>query len=322
MNNNYNPFDSMTFTYDRCFLCGDSLNEENSTEEHIFPKWLQNKFNLWDKELVLLNGTHIKYSKLKIPCCKKCNNDYLSSKLEKKVQSAVEGGYNEFKKLDENIVARWLAKLSYGMLFKELSLKVNIRDSRAGNIVSPEFLGSFKTLFLFLQSIIFETEFIGTPWSVLIFNIDSDKNKNIYDAQDLVLCNCFFMRMNDIGIIANLQDGGYQREFFIENMREFLNYKLHYVQFKEICAKIHYKSALYKKLPYFLCDFSNSEPKKYTIITEQPHGEVFNEWVPREYAEILAFHLKEFGIIFEDVYFDDNVMTYLYDKDGLINKLV
>lgn len=48
----YNPFEKMTFTYDKCFLCGEILTDENSTEEHIYPKWLQNKFDLWDKQLL------------------------------------------------------------------------------------------------------------------------------------------------------------------------------------------------------------------------------------------------------------------------------
>ena len=70
----YSPFEKMTFTYDKCFLCGEILTDENSTEEHIYPKWLQNKFDLWDKQLILLNGTGINYRNLKIPCCKRCNN--------------------------------------------------------------------------------------------------------------------------------------------------------------------------------------------------------------------------------------------------------
>ncbi|MFW9880988.1 MAG: hypothetical protein ACFFG0_48620 [Candidatus Thorarchaeota archaeon] len=56
----YNPFDSMSFTYDRCFLCGRRLGDADS-REHIFPRWLLRRFNLWDSELVLLNRTKIKY---------------------------------------------------------------------------------------------------------------------------------------------------------------------------------------------------------------------------------------------------------------------
>lgn len=29
-----------------CFLCGAS--DQSMTEEHVFPKWLQKKYNLWN----------------------------------------------------------------------------------------------------------------------------------------------------------------------------------------------------------------------------------------------------------------------------------
>lgn len=41
----FNPFDQMTFTNDRCFLCGELLTDDNRSKEHVYPKWLQNKFN-------------------------------------------------------------------------------------------------------------------------------------------------------------------------------------------------------------------------------------------------------------------------------------
>ena len=73
-NEKYYPHNQMTFTYDKCFLCGSDLKSENYSVEHIFPKWLQNKFRLWNQELILLNGTAIKYRRLTIPCCKNCNS--------------------------------------------------------------------------------------------------------------------------------------------------------------------------------------------------------------------------------------------------------
>ena len=35
------------YTRNRCFYCGRLLRGQNS-REHVFPKWLQEKFNLWD----------------------------------------------------------------------------------------------------------------------------------------------------------------------------------------------------------------------------------------------------------------------------------
>jgi len=63
----YRPFLEKTYTWDNCFLCGIRLGEKN-TEEHIFPKWLQHKFELWDQKLILTNKSKIPYRNLTIPC--------------------------------------------------------------------------------------------------------------------------------------------------------------------------------------------------------------------------------------------------------------
>lgn len=74
----YNPFEELQLGQDKCFLCGCRLEKNNNNSaEHIFPKWLQKKYNLWKREIALPNETTIKYNQLTIPCCKNCNNTYL-----------------------------------------------------------------------------------------------------------------------------------------------------------------------------------------------------------------------------------------------------
>lgn len=323
MDNLYNPFEEMIFTYDRCFICGEVLNSANRSDEHVFPRWLQREFNLWDQRLILLNGTEIPYRQLTIPCCRTCNNDHLNKKIEKVMESAVKGGYEEFIKLDESIIFKWLVKLSYGILFKELSLKANIRDMSSNTIIEPGHLEEFKMLFTLLQTIRFETEFINNnPWSILVFKIRDDENPRVYDAQDLILINCYFMRLNDIGIIANLQDGGYQKDFFIEHMRAFLNLTLHPIQFREMCAKFFYKSTLYKKTPFFIIKLPNNSTDKMQIVSNGISGIAFKDWSQKEYAKILEFFWKPWGLKFDDIYKDDNhVWTYLYNEDHSIKNM-
>lgn len=320
MSKEYNPFESMTFTNDRCFLCGELLNEENSSDEHIFPKWLQNKFDLWDKEITLLNGSQIKYRMLKIPCCKDCNGEILSTGLEKKIGEAVEGGYDNFIKLEEKVIFQWLLKLSYGMLFKELSLNVNLRNPNEGKIMTPEILKNFNTMYLLLKTVLYDTEFVNKPWSILIFKVKT-MNEKMYNGRDFIPLNCYFMRMNDIGIIANLQDGGVQQEFFNEVMREFIGVELEEIQFSEICAKVLYKCSLYKKSPYFTFIMPKELGNKCTVITHPMSGDIFEEWDNREYAEYLVNELIPWGANINDIYINGEVMTYLYNEDGSIKEL-
>ncbi|MEH6908831.1 hypothetical protein V7008_24635, partial [Neobacillus drentensis] len=64
------PFSNMKCDYKHCFLCGAPLTEENSSDEHVIPSWLQKKHDLWNQQLRLMNHTYISYRYLKIPCCK------------------------------------------------------------------------------------------------------------------------------------------------------------------------------------------------------------------------------------------------------------
>ncbi|MCL2019174.1 MAG: hypothetical protein FWG70_05370 [Oscillospiraceae bacterium] len=314
--NHFKPFEQMTFDYTMCFLCGELLNDEIRTDEHVYPRWLQNKFDLRDKKLTLLNGSLIPYRKLTIPCCVRCNK-IMGETLEKPIERAVSIGYDSFIKLDEKIIFKWLNKLSYGILYKELSLKNKISEPQSDSIYSKESLKKHEIQFTFLQSIIHDVNYIEEPWSILIFKIESSFTPQ-YWAYDNPFYKTFFIKMNDIGIIAHLMDNGCQKGLFMEHeeMKEFLYRELHPIQYFELCAKIFYKSILFNKNPFYTVSWF--EEKLNTIVSHSVSGEVFDKWSQEEYAHILKFFLYDYcGIEFQDIYKGDNlIMTYLRNEDG------
>ena len=60
-------FETREYTGNHCFYCGKKLRSR--TDEHVFPLWLQRRFELQNQMIYLLNGTAIKCSQLKVPCC-------------------------------------------------------------------------------------------------------------------------------------------------------------------------------------------------------------------------------------------------------------
>lgn len=318
----FNPFDDMSFTNDRCFLCGEILNDENKTEEHIYPKWLQAKFNLQTQKLHLLNNTMIMYKSLKIPCCKKCNSE-MGSLFEKPIERAVEQGYNEFIKLDKDKIFLWLNKISYGMLFKELSLNINRSNPADGTIFDKDYLEERKMQYTFLQTIISKATFSNKPYSMLIFKIKPYK-ENYYWAFDNPFTHTFFMCMNDIGIISHLMDNSYNENFFCQNkeMSELLNKELHPIQFVELCAKFQYKSSLFIRVPNYIIQYDSSKkPKK--ILSLDLSGVGYSDWVQKDYAQVLDFFLKEWGFALDKIYYEgDFVVSYLRNEDGTFKNMV
>jgi hypothetical protein len=320
--NDFNPFDLMTFTNDRCFICGNLLDGDNYTQEHIYPKWLQRQFNLWDKELVLLNESKIKYRNLKIPCCIKCNN-ILSNEIEKPIREALQRGYSDFIKLDRDIIFKWLNKLSYGMLFKELSLKTDLSDNSSSSIYTPEMLKLHQMQFCFLKSIINKSQYCDKPYSILIFKLNTNSNDQ-YWASDNIFTKTFFINLNDIGIIAHLMDNGSQEENFMHynDMADLLTKVLHPIQFRELCAKFLYKTSLYIGDPFYTLLYDNDGNIK-TIVSHNRSWIEYNKWDQKMYAKVLSHYLKPWGIKFSDIYIDeDHVMSWLRNEDNSFKVIV
>lgn len=108
-----------------CFICGRAAN----TIEHIFPRWLQHKFNLWDQLLILPNETKMPYRQLTVPACQKCNGEVFG-KLEKRIQTGL---------ASEKDIWRWANKIHFGLALKDslLDWDRKHRDYKIGDVISP-----------------------------------------------------------------------------------------------------------------------------------------------------------------------------------------
>jgi hypothetical protein len=148
----FKKLDENKFDDSNCFLCGTDLHENNRSQEHVIPKWIQRRFNLWNQKIILLNGSSIDYRYLTIPCCKNCNNKYLK-RLEDKLINAIDSGFDSLKKLDRNIIFYWLGKIYFGLMYKELFLHLNQKNHEEGTIINSDYIKRFEAHYLFLQGI-------------------------------------------------------------------------------------------------------------------------------------------------------------------------
>lgn len=312
-----NSFLQMTFSNDKCFLCGVELTNENKTKEHIIPKWLQGSFNLWNQTMTLLNSTTIKYKDLVIPCCRECNG-LLSTKIEKPLQELVDGGYDVFVNGDRIIVFQWLNKISYGILFKEMSLRIDRRDPSAGQIYPSHEMMKRKMQYLFLKSIIFDTNFHNNPYSIFVFKVKNNE-KSFWFWENPFL-NTFCMRMNDIGIVACLMDNGINESFFKkdEKYTYCMKQTLHPVQFIELCARIVYKESLNRRTPEYLVLFNKDGVMENTI-SYRTAGEIYDEWDQEKYADVFDCLLNNnhYSLPCGKAYQGNGlVYTTLFDENG------
>lgn len=229
---------------DRCVMCREILDEDTRTAEHIFPKWLQNRFNLWNTKITLPNKSQTPYRQFTIPCCKECNGGPMSE-WERLIQQATEKGFDEFIKLDEDIIAWWLLKIYYSKLVKELSYKENMRDPHSPMMVSESQLLQYKNIYLYMCNLLKGITYNKPkPYELYVFRTRGD---NDFDYLDDISRHVVYMQMNDILIVCSFDSFSlfavqYKKELQKLNKLEYV----HPIQALELFAKITYFKTHYK----------------------------------------------------------------------------
>lgn len=267
LDNVHLPYESWLVTnpinYDHCFLCSTPLTEQNRTDEHVFPKWMQEEFSLFSQPLTLPNKTWIPYRQTRIPCCKKCNNEPLSQ-IESDLATAIRSGFDYFvREVPKKRQFLWLQCLFYKMLFRDMSLRSDRAKRESPTITSPLDLASMRLSHAFLRGIDCNVEFRGFfPASIYIVRtkMGSDQTLN-FDYIDSIPDVCVAIRMNGIGIIGLLKDGGLHERLMMQQMPDgLLGREFNPVQFRNLFAKLLYHQKLF------------SDPLKYAVATNGPYS--------------------------------------------------
>jgi hypothetical protein len=243
---------TVRFGQSTSFLCSAPLRSKNRSDEHVFPKWLQNRFKLWNQRLDLINLTSIPYRQLTIPCCKTCNNVHLS-RMEDIIRAAVESGPNAVAQLPPSTVYMWLSKIFYGVL--ESLLRADRRGSKRP-IVPKEALRELRLHHDFMQGIRRSLEFpVGIPGSIFIF--------------------------------GTTQPDRVEAQFDFLNNHHNLKDRLHPMQFREATAEVFYKSILLESAPFYTV---LEDRLKMLVMTQNSRGVSFREWDWLVFCEMLAFY--------------------------------
>jgi len=222
----------------KCFICGTELNKTNKTNEHVFPQWLIKRYNLQESSLALLDGSLKMYTRLKVPCCNICNNEYWAT-LESKISEAVNSGVEAVRLLNKDMLYLWLVKLFFGTLVKESKISRNNKEKKPSKkIVENEMFLKFNYFQLLLHMMTIGGEIIEPNYSIFIFDIfDNDTTFN-YSTD--INSNFISIQLGRIGIICCMDDYGSSRKSF-DKIVEFEAKTIHILQFNEICALINYE---------------------------------------------------------------------------------
>lgn len=315
----FRPINGRIYSGKRCFYCGKLLRNK-STKEHVFPKWLQEKFNLRNKTIHLLNGTTIQYSKLTVPCCHSCNTIHLS-KLENRVKRFLFDAPIGIARKHSGDVLLWVMKIFLGIVYAERLLPMQRSKPKGRKIFPTEIKNALAMTHFFVRgldlNIKFEAEGKRRDFgSIFIFNLKEHPDPEThFDFRDDPETLSVFLRLGNRGVIA-VADGGALDFEIGPVVRRDGAIKLHPVQYSEIGAKVFYKASLFNRTPKYIIAHTGDA---YRVIQMPLAGlspiPVFSPWNHGMYARYLAAFL---GTEVEKISSPGGalVSTYLYDKHG------
>lgn len=289
----YWPTRDMALDHDHCFLCGVELTSQNRTDEHVFPRWLQRDYNLWNEQLTLLNRSTIRYRALTIPCCTECN-EYWLSQVENQVAPAFRSGPDAVRALDRTVLGLWMAKIYYGIHFKELALPEDRRSPDGAPIVPAEYLARFSELHHVLQATRRRVRFEGAPASIRIFGAQvPPQREHQFDYRDLRVAPFLGIRAGATVVLASLLDWGAMDGVVAGPFDAAEQLELHPVQFAEIAAFAAYMAMQFnREFAYLFRNEGDHDVLKPVIVEyadgPDPARPVFDQPRLAEEARVLA----------------------------------
>ncbi len=260
-----------------CFLCrrpltvGDPNALDLATKEDVFPKWLWRRLQLagGGMGINLLGGKWKNYPGVVVPCCRECNNQYMSQ-VEKRIATGIKS-FVSFEKLSRSDISLWAAKILYGLLHFEAEPwdpKTKRRlPSRLDASVFDHLQLSIRLLEGFRKRVILDTP--KWPFSILRFHLKSGgpRRLNFQLRSSVDWPVALAMRVDSVGLIVVFEDFGYTGNWYDRTLRQLLDGRqIHPLQFSEIVARAFYQAGMVQ----FNVEYWKWESPAGTILSLRP----------------------------------------------------
>lgn len=183
--------DAIPENAETCFVCG----RRATTREHVFPKWLQHRFELWDQRLSLPNKTTIQYRQLVVPACASCNNV---------VYGALEGRIESGSATDGD-VWRWANKIHYALGYKDRFFEWDRKHAgrKIGDVIRPD--DPLERSRHFLHAVSGDFQVDPDPFGS-VFRFDFHRDQRFAFAH-LIDSNSMSVSLGPVGYVVFVTDG-------------------------------------------------------------------------------------------------------------------
>lgn len=243
-----------------CFICGARRGEKTFNDEHILPRWLLKKYDLFQKTITLPNETTVRYGTYTVSCCQDCNS-LMGNEIETPISEVVQRGpdaVNDFIASGHLLkVIIWMGLIFLKTHLKDRFLRLNL-DKRLGteriadgyeweklhhvhSVVRCFFTGCFV-----------EREAVG---SFLSLPVRTEVSADQFDFADLYYEQTMLLRMGDLALLTVFDDSGGVLSYFYKRL-ERITGPVSELQLREIMAEFAFLNLHLRERPVFYteCD--------------------------------------------------------------------
>jgi hypothetical protein len=307
-------------------VCGADPEETEFNDEHIIPRWILKKFDLYNESITLINDRKIRYSNYTVPCCKRCNS-LLGETLEDEISQVVTGGLDSVNQFVINggswKLFLWLSLIFLKTYVKDSYLRKNL-DRRMGSetIASDYDWGWMHHIHCMIRAIMsgasIEPECFGTT---LVLPAKVSENFCDFDYRDAYVANTVALRLGNVAFAAVLDDSCWAANFFSGHL-ERITGPVSPLQLLEILTHLTIINTKMLERPSY---FTKVDPitGKATIGATVPESVDLDDIEPAEFGEIMYANVSAY---IEKMRTPDKSFTaenvksgryhFLFDEDG------
>ena len=317
----YDPFDGMRFGPATCFLSGRPVGPDDTVP--VFAEWLQNRYNLAERPIQLLDQRTVLMQDLRLPASPAARQRI--AELESRVEAASLEGPAALRALGDDTLFLWLGKMFYGIFITELLNEFE-------PLIKPKYplaenaalVRRFQAFFQLLQGLRVPTEYADfVPGSIFVLEADPTEDVTPFEYDDDLNTLVFSIKLDKAVLVACLVDVGLigqaMGKVYADARRP-----LHPVQIAEFKARVYYAAHLLHVVP----DIYPRHPRPgatqivFDALIDDVTGAIFNPWEKSAYTQTLAEMWLRWNITLADVVAKPaEPMTLLYDANGAPREL-
>lgn len=227
---------------DSCFICGIERSDASFNDEHIIPRWVLKRYNLFGKTISLPNEKKYEYGKYKIPCCENCNS-FLGDNIEKKVAEGFDGDFDsalKFFKNNANLVFNWICLIYIKTHLKDKSFRYDfISEKMISDVYDWKGLHHIHCMARSIYTgVDIEKAVYG---SMFIYPCAEFDDCEQFDYIDLYGTGTVLIRLGGFFIICVMDDSALVRKL-IKSRTDKITGKLNFLQVRELYSRVTYEN--------------------------------------------------------------------------------